>query len=396
MYGGGAYGGGMYGGGMTGAGMYGGGYGGMGMGGYPGMYGGGMPMMGYGMPAAAPSTTANSSGAVTTTPNASGQDLTGSYLGSSSGGGYMAMWAKMPRVVPNPFDNTLLIHANPQDYEQILKLLEQLDVPPRQVLVEARIYEVNMSGQFAAGVQAALLQKGDTAPDGLSGRPLRIATGAAGAVVTAGALVGNSKQLLALLTAAEDNRQAKLVSAPSLIATDSIPASMNVGDEVPTLAAQAVNGSITDSGSSVFTQAVQNKSTGVTLNVLARINPSGIITMVINQDVSAPTAPSADASIQSPSFSHRTVQTQITLQDGDTIAIGGIIQETDTSSSAGVPVLHRIPVLGAMFGAKSINKQRTEMVIFMTPHIIYDTNQLVEASDQLKTGFKRLNKLIRD
>jgi general secretion pathway protein D len=392
---GGMYGGGMYGAGMMGAGMYGGGYGGMGMGGYPGMYGGGIPMMmGYGMPSQAPAPTTSSSGAVATTPSAGGRDLTGSYLGP--GGDYGATWAKMPRVIPNPFDNTLLIHAGPQDYDQILKLLEQLDVPPRQILVETRIYEVTLSGAFAAGVQAALLQKSDTPPEGMSGRALRATTGAAGAVITAGALVGNSKQLLALLTAAEDNRQAKLVSAPSLIATDSIPASINVGDEVPTLAAQAVNGSITSSGNSVFTQAVQNRATGVTLNVLARVNPTGIITMMINQDVSAPLAPSANAAIQSPSFSHRTVNTQITLQDGDTIAIGGIIQETDISSSAGVPVLHRIPVLGAAFGAKSISKQRTEMVIFITPRIIYDTNQIVEASDQLKSGFKRLNRLARD
>jgi general secretion pathway protein D len=395
MYGGNMYGGGMYGAGMMGAGMYGGGYGGYGMGGFPGMYGGGMPMgYGYSMPPMAPQSTGGTSGSVTTTPNTASQDLTGSYLGSSTGG-YASMWAKMPRVIPNPFDNTLLIQANPQDYDQILKLLEQLDVPPRQVLVEARIYEVNLNGMFAAGVQAALLQKGDTPPDGFSGRPVRALTDVAGAVVTAGALVGNSKQLLALLTAAEDNRQAKLVSAPSLIATDSIPASMNIGDEVPTLAAQAVNGSITEGGNSVFTQAVQNKSTGVTLNVLARINPSGIVTLVINQDVSAPVAPAADASLQSPSFSHRTVQTQVTLQDGDTIAIGGIIQESNTSSSAGVPVLHRIPVLGVAFGAKSINKQRTEMVIFITPRIIYDTNQIVEASDELKSGFKKLNKLMR-
>jgi general secretion pathway protein D len=118
--------------------------------------------------------------------------------------------------------------------------------------------------------------------------------------------------------------------------------------------------------------------------------------MMINQDVSAPVAPSANAAIQSPSFSHRTVSTQVTLQDGDTIAIGGIIQETDTYSSAGVPWLHRIPFIGAAFGNKSISKQRTEMVIFMTPHVIYDTNQLVEASDQLKSGFKRLNKIVRE
>jgi len=84
------------------------------------------------------------------------------------------------------------------------------------------------------------------------------------------------------------------------------------------------------------------------------------------------------------------------MQDGDTIAIGGIITESDTYSSAGVPLLHRIPILGALFGAKSVSKQRTEMVIFMTPHVIYDTNQLVEASDQVKSGFKRIKMMTRE
>jgi general secretion pathway protein D len=143
----------------------------------------------------------------------------------------------------------------------------------------------------------------------------------------------------------------------------------------------------------VFTQAIQSRQTGVTLNVLARINPTGIITMVINQDVSAP---SPTVGINSPTISHRAVQTQITLQDGDTIAIGGIIQDNSTYSTSGIPLLHRIPVLGAAFGSKSYGKQRTEMVIFMTPHIIYDTNQLAEASDQLKSSFKRLQRLYRE
>jgi general secretion pathway protein D len=212
-------------------------------------------------------------------------------------------------------------------------------------------------------------------------------------------LVGNSKQLLALLAANESASRAKVISAPTLIATDSIPASINVGTEIPTVSAQAVSGGITDNGSSVFTQAIQTRSTGVSLNVLARINPSGIITMVINQDVSAPTAAPSGVSVPSgsPSVSHRAVQTQITLRDGDTIAIGGIILEDDTSSSSGIPLLHRIPVIGAAFSSdKKISKGRTELVIFITPHIIYDTNQLVEASDQLKAGFKRLRKLYRE
>ncbi len=90
------------------------------------------------------------------------------------------------------------------------------------------------------------------------------------------------------------------------------------------------------------------------------------------------------------------VQTQVTVQDGDTIAIGGIIQESDTLSSAGVPFLHRIPVVGMAFGSKSINKSRTELVVFLTPRVIYDTNQVVDASDELTSQLKRLQKMMKE
>jgi general secretion pathway protein D len=129
---------------------------------------------------------------------------------------------------------------------------------------------------------------------------------------------------------------------------------------------------------------------------MARVNPSGIVTLFINQEVSAPQAPAASASIQSPSFSKRSVQTQVTVQDGDTIAIAGIINESDTWSSNGIPFLHRIPVIGAAFGNRSVSKERTELVIFMTPRVIYDTNEITEASDELKSGLKRLQKMIRE
>ncbi len=390
---------------------YGGGmYGGMGMPyGGMGMYGGG----GYGMIPGAPygglapgySTTPvpyvppvqqTTTGPVTTSPStttAGQQDLTGSYLGAGRSGASM----RIPQVVPNPFDNTLLIQATPQEYQQILKLLDQLDLPPRQVLIEAKIYEVNLQGAFASGVQAFLQKRGlagDKVPS-LPTRMLQAASTGTGLTLTAGALVGESRELLAFLTAQEDLRRAKIISAPTVIATDSIPAVLNVGTEVPTLSAQAVS-PIQSGGTSLFTNSIQNRSTGVTLNILARVNPSGIVTLVINQEVSAPIAPAANSSIQSPSFSKRFVQTQVTVQDGDLIAIGGIITESETNSSAGVPLLHRIPIVGAAFGSKSISKERTELVVFMRPRVIYDTNQITEASDEIKASLKRLQKLIKE
>jgi general secretion pathway protein D len=230
----------------------------------------------------------------------------------------------------------------------------------------------------------------------LSTRIPQVASAAGGGLtLTAGALIGQSRQLLGILTASEDNRKVKAISAPVIIATDSIEASINVGQDVPTLTSQAVTG-VQSGGSSLFANTVSSRSAGVMLNILARVTPSGIVTLVINQEVSSPQAPSANSAIQSPSFQTRTVSTQVTVQDGDTIAIGGIIQESETYSSAGIPFLHRIPIIGGAFGAKSTSKERTELVVFMTPRVIYDTNGMAEASDEVKSKLKRLTRIITE
>ena len=392
---GGGYGGGMMGGGY-GGGMMGGGYGGGMMGGYGG-YGGGYGGGTY-APSATPMTPATATTG-TTSGTTSGTDLTGSYLGSAGGYG-MPPASKIPRVIPNPFDNTLLIQATPQDYQQILKLLQQLDVAPRQVLIEAKIYEVDLTGEFSSGVQAYLQRRSVGLPSTFNGSTqpqgsLSPSSTATNLVLTAGMLVGNSKELLGILNASESSTRAKLVSAPSLIATDSIEAEINVGDSVPAETG-TITGAITSTAA--IATSINNVQTGLTLDILARVTPSGIITLKINQQVSAPEPPPTNVSTPSgsPSFSNRAVSTQVTVQDGDTIAIGGIITESDTYTSAGIPYLNRIPGVGLLFGGKTVTKQRTELVIFYTPRVIYDTNQMVEAGDEVKSQFKKLRSMIQE
>jgi general secretion pathway protein D len=390
MYGGGGMGG-MYGGGMGG--MYGGG-GGMGYGGYGAMGGYAPPQgamsLGGTPPVSTPPVNAGSSPA--------GSSLTGAFLGEGAAGqGQQNM--RIPHVIPNPFDNTLLIQSTPQEYEQLVHLLRQLDVPPRQVLIDAKIYEVELSGALAEGVTLFLQKRGFDAGTGQAGGsvPSKILTAAssgAGLSLTAGALVLKSHELLGFLSAQETKQHTHIISAPSIIATDSIPAMMNVGQDVPVLTSQAVGG-VQQGGSSLFTNTVSNRSTGVTLNIVARVNPSGVVTMIINQDVSAPVPPSIGG-IQSPSFQRRSFQTQITVSDGDTVAIGGFIQEQYGVTSVGVPVLQRIPILGAAFGSRSSNKARTELIVFLTPRVIYDTNQIQDATDEIKGNLKKLQRLMRD
>jgi general secretion pathway protein D len=318
-------------------------------------------------------------------------DLTGRYLGAGGGegGGMTSTPLKIPRVIPNPFDNTLLIQATQQEYQQILKLLEQIDVPPRQVLIEAKIYEVTLSDSFSSGVQAYLQKVGANPPNGTNpGRQLLGSFTQLGVDLSFGWLVSQSRELLVFLEALQDVRRTKIISAPTLIATDNIPASINVGTEVPI----QVGSSIGIGGSQTL---IQNRNAGVTLTITARVQSSGIVTMVLDQEVSQPIAPQAGAAIQSPSFSRRNVQTQVTVRDSDTIAIGGIIQESDLNSNAGVPGLVKIPVLGALFGGKTVNRSRTELIVFLTPRVVYDAPELIDASEELKQRFRSLSRVLR-
>jgi general secretion pathway protein D len=325
-------------------------------------------------------------------PGAAG-DMTGAYLGNSQG-----FWGNFrgPRVVPNPFDNTLIIQSTPQEYESILSLLKDLDVPPRQVLIEAKIYEIELSGAFSNGVEAYFRSKGNN----LGGKPFpgngvnAALTDTATGIATMGTVIGASRELLVFLNTQEVTSRSRVLSAPSIIATDSIPATINVGVDVPTLTSQAVTGA-TSGGSSVFANTVSNRSTGVTLNITARISPSGIVTLFINQEVSAP-GPPPTGGIQSPSFNRKSVQTQVTLQDGDTIAIGGIISENTGSSQKGIPGLIRIPYVGWLFGQVATNRARNELIIFMTPRVIYDTNELRDASEELKARMRKLQPYVKE
>ena len=407
-YGGGGYGGGGFGGGGFGGGGFGGGRGsrggggfgrgGFGGGGYGGGgyggggYGGGgmgggiirLPVSGApGMPAVAPRPDA-------LVPQAGVPlDATGQLLGSQMAMGVGGNQAGGIRIVPDDLNNVILVQGTQQEWQVIRKTLMQLDFPPRQVLIDAKIYEVALTGAFSAGVSAVLNQR--RASTGT--RKLTGGFASGNVNLTLGALVGSTRELSALLDASQTDGRTKILSAPSIIATDNISASITVGASVPTLSSQALTGAQQD-GSSLFANTVANVQTGVTLSITARVNASGIVTMIINQEVSS-SLPSSGG-INSPSIDRRNVNTQITVRDGDTIAIGGIMSETNIFSRSRVPVLGKIPYVGAIFGSTSVSKEKTELVVTLRPQVIYDENELLTKSNELKGRLRNLRRLIRE
>lgn len=379
--GGGNFGGGNFGGsfGSFGGGM--GGIGGMGMGMGMGSGGGFIQLPGqFIQPYPAPGAAASAGTA----------DETGSTLGEVAA----AAAGQAPRgirIVPDFLNNLIVVQSTQQEWEVIRKTLQQLDFPPRQVLIDAKVYEVSLSGALSAGVRAFLQNRNGGAVGGE--RKLQASYNSAGAALSLGALVGATRELRAFLDFSQTQGKTRVISAPSVVATDNIPASITVGESIPTLASQAIAGGAQSDGSSLFTNTINNVQTGVTLSFTARVNASGIVTMEIDQEVSSPQPPSGP--IASPSIDRRSVQTQITVADGDTVAIGGIIRETNIFSQGGIPWLNRIPIVGAAFGAKSYSNTKTELIVMLTPRVIYDENEAATISQELKDRLKGLRRLIR-
>ena len=294
------------------------------------------------------------------------------------------------RIVPDPINNLVLVQATQQEWDAIRGTLLDLDTPPRQVLIDARIYEVSLTGALSSGVSAYLRNRSPRQAIGkLTGR-----FDASGFTnLSIGMVVGTTRELALFLEGSESEGRTRVISAPSLIATDNIPAEIVVGQTVPTLSSQAVAGGAFSQGSSLFTNTISNVQTGVRLSVTARVNASGIVTLQIAQEVSTPTG--ITGPIQSPTIDRRNVSTQVTVNDGDTVAIGGIIRETSTFNSARVPVLGRIPVLGRAFGGTQESTSKTELIVLLEPHVIYDQNQITSATEELRGRMRSLRRLAR-
>jgi general secretion pathway protein D len=292
--------------------------------------------------------------------------------------------------VPDPVNNLVIVQATQQEWDAIRGTLLDLDTPPRQVLIDAKIYEVSLSGALSSGVSAYLRNRSQPRSDAklTGGFDISGVTN-----LSIGMLVGSTRELALFLQGSATEGRTRVISAPTLIATDNIPAEIVVGQTVPTLSSQAVAGGAFSQGSSLFTNTISNVQTGVRLAVTARVNASGIVTLQILQEVSTPTG--ITGPIQSPTIDRRNVSTQVTVNDGDTVAIGGIIQETRTYDSARVPVLGRIPVLGRAFGGTRESTAKTELIVLLEPHVIYDQNQISSATQELRGRMKSLRRFKR-
>ncbi|WP_245391803.1 type II secretion system secretin GspD [Salinicola aestuarinus] len=293
------------------------------------------------------------------------------------------------RITAQQSSNQLLVRARPAQWKEIESAIQRLDNPPRQVQIETRILEVRLSGDLNMGVQWYL---GQLAGNASSGGTIN-ESGSQGALGAGGAALGNSSafysfvsdNLQVALRALERRGLTQVLSAPSLVVLNNQQAQIQVGDNVP-ISQTTVNTANADTTLS----SVEYVQTGVILDVVPRINPGGLVYMDIRQQVSDADDSGSTADQSNPRISTRAVSTQVAVQSGQTVLLGGLIQQNNSESDTRVPWLSSIPGLGWLFGSRSEGRDRTEMIVLITPKVVNDPVQARQVTDDYRQRMQLL------
>jgi general secretion pathway protein D len=298
------------------------------------------------------------------------------------------------RLTADPATNAVVVSATPEDWETLRRVIEQLDVRRRQVFVEAIILEASLEKTRALGVEFRAgvdLDGGQGLAQADLGRLGALAGAAANPLSFPGLLlaaVSNERVTLpdgrrvpahtVLLTALETDSSVNVLSAPNLVTTDNQEAEIVVGRNVPFVASRATSAS---NLSNLFT-TIERHDVGITLRLTPQITADDYVHLTLFEEVSDidPTAAPVvgDPSLVGPTTTIRSASTAVAARDGQTIVIGGLLADTLRSGERRIPFLGRIPVLGVLFRRDDDQRTKTNLLVFLTPHIIASDTQMAE------------------
>lgn len=279
-------------------------------------------------------------------------------------------------VVPDPATNSLVIRTSPPNFPVLQETIAQLDVRPAQVLLEVLIAEISLSRATQYGINWQLFTQ-----ELVSGDATRGITGGFGAQdfsdTTLGSLGGLAVRVIsmgdvsvrAILQALASRVNVRVLSTPRILALNNEEARILVGSEVPFTQSTRTGLDV------VVDQSVQFRNVGTQLTVVPTVNTDGYVTFRILQEVSSLTAQTIQAALNAPVIATREAETSAIVRSGRTIIIGGLIDDSHEIVQSGVPVLQDIPLLGSLFRSKSNSRSRTELAIFVTPHVVFNDEE---------------------
>jgi general secretion pathway protein D len=288
------------------------------------------------------------------------------------------------RVVADEKRNALLIRAPRTEYRRIEQALRELDRAPMQVLIEASIVEVSLTGNLEYGVEWYLQNGLSRGRQGEALLDSNNSSGIGAKVPGFSYTISKADVVRATLNAVATKSQVRLLSSPSILVLNNHTANIQVGQQQPILSSTAAA-----TGSNFITQSITYKDTGVLLTVTPSVNAGGLISMDISQQVTD--VGEEDAVTKQRSFQTRQIQTRVAVRSGESIVLGGLIRENDSNTRSGLPGLADVPLLGALFSNTSNQRNRTELLVLMTPRALEDDDQLRSASAEMRERMRSLS-----
>ena len=287
------------------------------------------------------------------------------------------------RVVVNGATNSLIIQGgSPEEQRQWRSLLAELDKPVKSALIDVVVAEVTLGAKEQLGIEWG--GSGSVSSGTLSGGTLGgLGLGTAGLTL---AFLNNPGSLRAALNFLGSSSDAKVLSSPKLLARNAETASITVGQEVPIVTSQQSTNTTASPGGTPtgVLQTIQYRSTGVILRVKPIILAGGRLDLELTQEVSSASQTTTGVTT-SPTISTRRVETKLSLRDGGTVMIAGLISETGSVGNSGIPGLKNLPAVGALFRNQNKSRDKTELIILITAHILNDDFE----AESITEGFRR-------
>jgi general secretion pathway protein D len=320
-----------------------------------------------------------------------GTDQSGLEGRTAGGGGSGQPLLEGVRITADQAANTLLVYASTENYQLIARTLVQLDKQQLQVAIDATVAEVTLNDALSYGVQAYL----QTGKFSFSNVPITSAGAATSTGLPAAAvggfnmLVGNSVGPNVVIDALHSVTQTKVLQNPSLVVMDNQVATLMVGNDVPVSTGQVAS-AVTSGTTTGVVNTFDYRSVGIILRVAPRVSANGSVRLEIEQEISGiATGTAAVAnSAGNPTFSQRRVKTSVGVQSGQTVLLAGLIQEQQDNNRGGIPWLDQIPNLSDVLSHANKTGARTELIIFLRPQIIRDSQDASFIAEELRSKMR--------
>jgi general secretion pathway protein D len=301
--------------------------------------------------------------------------------GLQSGGGDTD--ADSLRIIPDDQNNSILAYGTEREQATIAAMLRKVDIVPLQVRIDAVIAEVTLNDNLQFGTQFffksgginGILNTATSTPASASATSLNMSF--------PGFFLGGNGSGGApfAIQALQQVTKVHVLSSPELMVLDNQPARLQVGSVVPYLS-QTSQSTLTSSAAVI--SSINYQQTGVVMQVTPRVNSGGLVTLDITQDVSSVATGLTTTGINSPTFNDRNVSSRVVVQDGQTIGLAGLITDSTSLGNQGIPWLKDIPILGLLAGSQTNTRQRTELLILITPHVIHDQRDARALTEDLR------------